>query len=327
MYDNINATFDKHIMDSFEFESGAVLEDVSVEYVTRGTPQYDDDGNITNAIVYGSTLKGGYSIFDNHRELIKNQSLNKNYFFIKIVSLGAPDSCSPSSTGLRYDFPSYTFKDRVNFKRQFLAEKFKINKIFALIGEGMGGFEVYTWACEYPDEMEAIIVLNSSYKTHGYRYVLVKCAEAILDSCEDIYSESYSTALSKLSVAILRLLFIGYFPDHVFKNLNTNEIDVLMDDYVDDALSMDIHDFNSRNECILNYDVEDKLSNIKAKSLIMGNEDILLFNIEKDIIPLANLIENSTIKILAPMKKNYYDEDDFSELVNELASFEKKLRK
>ena len=38
-------------MDSFEFENGTVLDDVLVEFMTFGTPKYDDGGNIVNAIV------------------------------------------------------------------------------------------------------------------------------------------------------------------------------------------------------------------------------------------------------------------------------------
>ena len=38
--------------DEFEFESGAVLKDVKVEYFLTGTPKYDEEGNITNMVLY-----------------------------------------------------------------------------------------------------------------------------------------------------------------------------------------------------------------------------------------------------------------------------------
>jgi homoserine O-acetyltransferase len=314
-------------MDSFEFESGAVLEDVAVEYVTRGVPKYDDEGNITNAIVYCPTLKGGYSIFDQHKVSSEDYEIINDYFFIKIMSLGAPDSCSPSSTGLRYDFPSYTFKDRVNFKKQFLKEKFQIDTVFGIIGEGLGGFEVYTWACEYPDDMEFFMVINSSFKTYGYRHVFLRCIESILETSDDIYSEVYSPSFSKMSVAIFKLMFAGYFPKMVLENLSADEIDALMDDYVDEALFMDIHDFHARTNCILNYNLEDKLSNIKAKALIFGIRGFLLFNPESDAVPLADVIKDSTVKVFDSKRNDYYDEDDYSELLNELVSFLKNLKK
>ena len=315
-------------MESFEFESGQILENVNVEYATSGVPRYDEDGNIVNAIVYSPNLYGGYSILAQHHKLIENHDFDKNeYFFIRIYALGVPESCSPSTTGLKYRFPKYTFKDRVNFKRQFLAEKFKIKKIAGLIGEGLGGFEIFTWACEYPDEMEFIIVLNSSFKNYAQRYIFTKCAENIIESCEDFYSDEYSSSFSMVSVSIFRLLFAGYLPENVLENLSNDEIDALMEDYVEEGLFMDIHDFKSRNDCLLEYDVEDKLPNIQAKSLILGVEGYLFFNPQKDLIPYENIIKDCKIRVFKSKVENYYDEDDFSDMGLEILSFLKEIKK
>lgn len=312
--------YGNHIMDSFEFESGRVLENVNVEYSTAGVPKYDEEGNIINAIIYFPTLKGGHSILAKFHDIIYNSNKD-GYFFIKITSLGTPDSCSPSSTGLKHNFPMFTVKDRVNFKRQFLAEKFgNIKKILGLIGEGTGGFDVYTWACEYPDEMEFIIVLNSTYKNYGHRYVVLKAVEAMIDSCDDFYTDEYSASVSKLIVAIARLRFMFYYSENIFNELTNDEIDILLEDYVDEALFMDIYDFKARNDCLLEYDIYDQLSNIKAQSLILGIEDYLSFNTKKDILPLKNLIKNSKI-ITVQGKESYYHELDYTEIGLEIAAF------
>lgn len=308
-------------MGSFEFESGRVLEDVNVEYSVNGNPKYDEEGNISNLIIYCPTLKGGHSILDDYHKIISSgfDFKKSDYCFIKITSLGAPGSCSPSSTGLKYNFPEYTFKDRVNFKRQFLSEKFNIKNVLGILGEGLGGFEVYTWACEYPDDMDFIVVINSSFKTYGYRYVMVKCAESIIDSSDDFYSEGYSVSLSKLIVAITRLRFAGYFSRNELEELSNDEIDVLMDDYVDEGLFMDIHDFKSRNDCILKYDVGDKLSDIKAKTLIIGIKGYLFSNAE-EVLYLKDIIKNSKVAIFDG-KISFYDENDYSEIGSEIISF------
>ena len=322
MYAQSNLDYGNYIMDSFEFESGVVLKNVAVEYATSGVPKYDDEGNITNVIIYCPTLKGSSSILADYHDLIIKHDFNRDrYFFIKIVSLGAPDSCSPSSTGLKHSFPEYTFKDRVNFKKQFLDEKFKIDKIMGIIGEGMGGFETYTWACEYPDDMEFIIVVNSAFKTHGFHHVFVKCVESMIESSDDFYSNEYSPNLSQLIVAINRLLFAGYFSINILESLSCDEIDILMDDYVDSGLFMDIHDFKSRNDCISKYDVEDKLGNIKAKSLILAVWDYLFSNPEKDCFPLENLIENSTVRVFNYKTDDYRAVPDYSEMILEMTSF------
>lgn len=321
---NLNVDYGNHVMDSFEFESGRVLENVNVEYETRGIPEYDENGKITNAIVYCPTLKGGHSVLSQHHDILFNIG-DDNYFFIKVTSLGAPESCSPSSTGLKYNFPSYTIKDRVNFKRQFLEEKFNTHEVFGIVGEGTGGFEVYTWACEYPDDMEFISILNSTYRTYGQRYIMVKVAEAIIDSCDDFYVDEYNVSLSKLIVAITRLMFMSYFSENTFEKLSNDELDVLMDEYVDEGLFMDIYDFKSRNDCLLEYDIYDKLSNIKAKSLIIGIDDYFSFNTQEDILPVKEIIQDSKIVIIKG-KENLYGESDYSDLGLEIGSFLKQFK-
>ena len=97
-------------MSSFEFESGAVLEDVNVEYSKMGIPKYDEDGNMINAIVFCPTLKGERSALLNLHNNLTKEILhegeefeficNNKYFFIRILALG-----SPSTTGLKYKFP------------------------------------------------------------------------------------------------------------------------------------------------------------------------------------------------------------------------------
>ena len=79
-------------MDSFEFENGEILKDAVVEYMAVGTPKYDGEGNIVNAIVYCHGSLGNFSsikkIFP-----ISNKGdvfdLDK-YFFIYILYFGIP---------------------------------------------------------------------------------------------------------------------------------------------------------------------------------------------------------------------------------------------
>ena len=315
-------------MDSFELESGRVLENVHVEYVTTGTPKYDDEGNITNLVVFCPTFNGSHSVIAGYKYLIDNDRIDEDeYFFIRIVSLGNPNSCSPSSTGLKFNFPPYTFKDRVNFKRQFLKERFNVSNVFGLVGEGWGGFEIFTWASEYPDDMEFIIVFNPFYKISSYRYVFVKCIESIIDSSEDFYSKDYSASLSKLSVAIFQLMFANYIPKKIFKELSNDEIDVLMGDYVDEGLFMDMHDFKFQNDSILNFDIEDKLQNIKAKSLFLTTSNYLVSSVDKDLEPLEYLIEDSKILSFDSEIERYSYEKINPEIGLELLSFLEQFKK
>ena len=244
-------------MDSFEFEYGRVLENVEVAYSAYGTPQFDDEGNITNAILFFSTFKGEYSFLrKSHKYILNNGDFsNDDFYFIIISPLGTPDSCSPSTTGLKFNFPNYSYMDLINFQRQFIAENFKIKKILGLVGEGLGAFHVLTWACEYPDEMEFIFVVNSSFKLSGYKFILSKSIESIIDSLDDYYSEDYSASKTKAIVAITALVFAHTSSKKAFDKLNNSEIEAILEDFTDESLFLDIYDLKYQNDAQMNYDV------------------------------------------------------------------------
>ena len=194
-----------------------------------------------------------------------------------------------------------------------------------MIGAGVGGCEVYTWACEYPDEMDFIMIAGSSFKTNGYRYVVSKCMESILESSDDFYSDVYTVSLSRMMVSINRLLYSNYFSKKIFQKMSNDEIDVLMDDFVDEGLFVDIYDFKFRNDSIMEYDVEDKLGNITADALIVSANNDMYYTPEFDLLPLNDLIEDVEI-VLFEADENYPDYDDCSIIEDEITSFMEKIK-
>ena len=318
----------KYVMDTFEFESGEVLDDVVVEYSLFGRPRYDEEGNIENAIVFFHGFNGDHSSINNFYDFMSEGNVldMNNYFFISMTSLGFPDSCSPSSTGLKHKFPSYTILDRVNFKRQFLKEFLNIGKIHGLSGWGTGGYEILTWAATFPDDMDFILLLDTSFKTNGYRYVISKCIDSFIESNDDFYSEVYNESLSRIMVSINHLLYSAYFSKKTFHNMTNSEIDVLMDDFVDAGLFVDIYDFKFRNDAVLEYDVEDKLENIKAKTLIVSSDDDIYYSAELDATPLSEKIANSSL-VVFNSKRSHRDAEDYTVVYGDVEEFLEEFKK
>ena len=311
-----------HTLHSFTLDYGKVVNDIDVEYITSGIPKYDDEGYISNAIVFCPTVKGNRSILKSVYESTKETSFKKDdFFFIIITPFGTPNSFSPSSSGLNDEFPQYNIKDIVNFKRQFLAEKFKIKKLFAIVGEDMGGYEVFTWGCEYSDDMESLIIVNSDFKVSGYRHIISKGFEAIIESNEDYYSDDYSISLSQTIAAIHTLLFAQSLSEKTFNNLSNDEIDVLMDDFVDESLMIDIYDFYMKNSSIRGYDVEDKLEDIRARTLIIYSDVSIYFKQRANVDFLKSSIENSEFILYESERETIYDDEDYSVLAEGIISF------
>ena len=327
MIENSKLGYRKHVLDEFEFESGQVLRDVEVEYTTRGTPEYDEDGNVANAVIYCHRFNGNCLSIEDLNQLIGPQSelAEFNFFYISITSLGFPDSCSPSTTGLKFDFPEYSFNDRVNFKRKFLADAFGMTKVLGVLGVGNGGYEAYTWACEYPDEMDFLIIGSSSFKTNSYRYITSKAIDSIIVSSDAYLDSVYSEHLSKIMFSIYSLIYSQYFSKRAFQNFTREEIDLFMDTFVDEGLSVDIYDFKYRNDAVMNYDVEDKISNIKAKTLVVSASEDIYYSLEFDVYPLKDKIDNLEIYIFNP--EDFVYKDDYSMFVELFREFLEEFKK
>lgn len=317
----------KHVLDEFEFESGQILQDVEVEYTTRGTPKYDEKGNIVNAIIYCHRFNGNCLSIEDLNQLLGPKSMlaDFDFFYISITSLGYPESCSPSTTNLKFDFPKYTIRDCVNFKRKFLSDVFNISNFLGILGVGTGGYEAFTWGCEYPDEMEFLIIGSSSFKTNGYRYLYSKALDNFIESSDAYLDTVYSDQLSKMIFSINSLIYTQYFSKRAFQNFTLEELDMLMDAFVEESSYNDIYDFKYRNDATLNYDVEDKLSNIKAKTLIVSASEDIYYSPEFDVKPLKGKIENLKIHIFDAQEFVYkYDNSQFVDLFREfLEEFKK----
>ena len=327
MIENSKLGYRRHVLDEFEFENGHILQNVMVEYTTRGTPKYDEYGNISNAIVYCHRFNGNCLSIEDLHQLIgpKSDLADFNFFYISITSLGYPESCSPSTTGLKYDFPKYSIKDCVNFKRKFLSEVFNINKILGILGVGLGGYEAYTWACEYPDETEFIIVGNSSFKTAGYRYITSKALLYIIDSSDAYLDDVYSEHISNIVFTINSLAYSQYLSKKAFQKFTREELDIFMDNFLEENSHIDIYDVKYRTEAVLNYDIEDKLSNIKAKTLIANSSEDVYFSPELDAYPLKDRIENLEIHIFDAQK--FVFNDDYSSFINLFREFLEEFKK
>ncbi len=313
-------------MDSFEFQCGDVLKNVNVEYITFGTPKYED-GEICNAIVYCHGSLGSYESAMKLCPLSgKDDPFDiNNFFFISISELGAPGSCSPSTTKLDNKFPKYTIEDMVNFQNKFLKERFGITHVKGIIGNSLGGFIALTCAVMYPDFAKFIISGVSGYKVAGRNYILSKLVDEIIKTDENYESKKDTKSLDRTLRLATQAIYSFGISKEAQHEISNNQIDVEFDEFGDEALFDDIYDVKYCNDVTLDYNIEKDLSKIKAKVLIIGINQDQYFPPNLDAIPMHNLIENSKLVI--------YDSDlghigfrELDKIANELSEFMAEFR-
>lgn len=287
------------VMDSFKFSNGEVLENVNVEYMTFGNPKYENDV-ISNVIVYCHGSLGNFtSVKKIFPLLCEGDAFDENkYFFISISALGSPGSCSPSSTNLKNKFPIYSIEDVVNFQKQFLAEKFNINHVLGIIGNSMGGFIALTSAILYPDFADFIMPGVSSYKVAGHDYILSKFVNEIITSDENYEKGIECDSLARtLKIASLAEFNFGLSKE-ALREMPKEELSREFEEFGEESSFLDIYDVKYCNEACMNYDVEDDLDKITAKTLIISCIQDPHFPPELDGIPMSEMIEGSEIIIM-----------------------------
>lgn len=287
-------------MDSFEFENGDVIDDAVVEFMTFGTPKYDGEGSISNAIVYCSGSLGTFAGINKILPLTEKGDAfdGDKYFFVSMSALGSPGSCSPSTTDLKNKFPKYSLVDVVNFQRQFLAEKFGIKHVLGLIGNSMGGFIGLTQAILYPEFQEFIICGVSSYKVAGHDYILSKFVDEIITSDPDYASGEMTYSL----IRTLRLANLAEFnfglSKEALRAMSNEELAFEFETFGNEMLETDIYDLKYCNESCMNFDVEDDLDKITSEVLIISCKQDPHFPPELDGIPMSRMIKNSKLIIM-----------------------------
>ena len=287
-------------MKSFEFENGEMLDDVKVEYMTFGTPRYDDNGIIDNAVLYCHGSLGNYSSMKKIAPLVgKDDVFDENkYFFISITALGSPGSCSPSSTGLKNKFPHYSILDVVNFQKQFLKEKFNLTHVLGIIGNSMGGFVGLTSAIKYPDFADFLITGVSSYKVAGHDFILSKFVDEIITSDPDY-------AKGEMTYSLIRTLRIANLAEFNFglskgalRSMPNIELASEFENFGNEMLETDIYDLKYCNESCMYFDVESELDKVKSKVLIISCKQDPHFPPELDGIPMSQMIGDAEIIVM-----------------------------
>lgn len=152
--------------ESFQFENGACIEELTVSYHTYGTLNAKKD----NVVWVCHALTANSAVFDWWPGLFgENELFNPSEYFIVCANvLGShygttnPLSINPT-TGHSYylDFPQFTIRDIVSVNQR-LADHLGIHSIEILIGGSLGGQQVLEWVAAESIHINKLIVIGSS---------------------------------------------------------------------------------------------------------------------------------------------------------------------
>ena len=142
------------IAKDFKFHTGDVLPQMKLAYTTIGEPT-----GIPVVVLHGtggsaaSMLTLGFA-----GELFgPGQPLDASKYYIVIPdALGHGGSAKPSD-GMKAKFPQYNYSDMVDAQYRLVSEGLGIRHVRLVIGNSMGGMNVWLWGVKYPDYMDALV--------------------------------------------------------------------------------------------------------------------------------------------------------------------------
>lgn len=304
MFDVESIEAEYFTLKEFKFKNGEVLKDAKVEFISFGTPDYDEDGIITNAVIYFHGSSGNCHSVKRISESMGSGEIfdTDKFFFISLSALGCPGSASPSTTGLMNRFQEYDVEDMVNFQKQFVEEKYGIKHLRGIIGNSMGGFEVLTWGCVYPDTVDFIISLVSGFKVGGHLFAISKIMNNILESDPDYNGGAYELPISdslkrSLKLSSDAMYCYGLSREEYRHNMTNQELTDAMAEFAEESLEEDVNDLIYMNNSSMDYDLTDDLKKITAKVLIIAINQDQYFPPNLDAIPMSKMIRNNKLLI------------------------------
>lgn len=282
---------------NFKFKSGYVLPELNMEYTTFGNKKTDNEGNITNGILYLHGSSGNYSSVKRISGITGQGKVidTEKYFIICPTALGSPGSSSPSTSGLGPAYPKYTVEDMVNALYDLLTQALSIKHLKGIIGTSMGGFQTLQCAVKYPDFMDFIMPITTSSNVRGQNCAIFNLMNIYVKNDPEYKNGKYEKNPKIGPQNALMLLYLFGFSPAYYKTNSDEEVLESLHEMKVEGTNTDANDIVWRNEAAISYDVSDDLHKIKAKTLIIGVNQDQYFPPDIDVVPLSNSIQGSEL--------------------------------
>ena len=290
-------------------ESGEVIKDFSISYVTHGTL----NAKKLNAILMVTAISGNHHRLDfliGHGKALDTD----RYFIICTDAIGNGLTTSPSNSTAQphMHFPKFLIRDMVTSQKK-LMEHLGVDHVVAVIGPSMGGMQTLQWGVSYPDFMDSLIALVPLARTPAWTVTVLEASRKAI-MLDPAWQNGDYTAPPEQGIRLWRdiLNFLAARSPEVSRDQFPNQLDVLpflqaqetalikafdANDWIYQTWAYDRHDVGTTPG--MNGDIVKALRAIKAKTLIMtGTKDLL--NPEWEPQEAARYIRDVRVMTISP---------------------------
>ena len=257
----------------FRFHTGEVMSEVRLHYTTIGDPS-----GIPVVVLHGSGGSANNMLTAAFAgELFgPDQPLDaKKYFIIIPDALGHGSSSKPSDD-LRAKFPQYNYSDMVDAQYRLLSEGLGIQHARLIIGNSMGGMNVWLWGEKYPQYMDVLVPMASQPTAMASRNWMLR--RMMLESIRrdpEYNNGNYTTQphSMKLASVFFGIATAGGTLNYQKLAPTRERADKLVDARLASAMTADANDFLWQWGSSADYDAAPGLEKIEATVLAINAAD------------------------------------------------------
>jgi homoserine O-acetyltransferase len=290
-------------------ESGEVIKDFQITYVTHGTL----NAKRSNAILMVTAISGNHHRLD--FMIGPGRALDPDkYFIICTDAIGNGLTTSPSNSTAQphMHFPKFGIRDMVTSQRKLL-EHLGIDHVVAVIGPSMGGMQTLQWGVSYPDMMDSLVAIVPLAKTPAWTVTVLEATRKAI-MLDPAWQNGDYTTPPEQGIRLWRdiLNFLAARTPEVSRDQFPSQMDMLpyltaqetsmmkafdANDWIYQTWAYDRHDVGTTPG--MNGDYVKALRAIKAKTLILtGTKDLL--NPEWEPRHAAHYIRDVRVETISP---------------------------
>jgi homoserine O-acetyltransferase/O-succinyltransferase len=291
-------------------ESGEVIRDFSISYVTRGTL----NAAKSNAILMVTAIGGNHHRLDFLIGPGKALDTDK-YFIICTDAIGNGLTTSPSNSTMqpRMKFPKFLIRDMVASQHKLVTGHLGIGHVVAVIGPSMGGMQALQWGVSHPDFMDSLVAIVPLARTPAWTVTVLEATRKAI-MLDPAWKNGDYEAPPEQGVRLWRdiLVFLAARSPEVSRDQFDKPLDILpylktqetalikafdANDWIYQTWAYERHDVGTTPG--FNGDTGKSLGAIKAKTLIMvGTKDLL--NPEWEPVDAARSIHDARVVTISP---------------------------
>lgn len=257
----------------FRFHTGEVLPEIRLHYRTIGKPE-----GVPVVVLHGTGSSGVSMLTPAFAgELFgPGQPLDaEKYFIILPDALGHGNSTKPSD-GLKTKFPQYNYADMVDAQYRLVAEGLGIKHVRMVIGNSMGGMNVWLWGEKYPGYMDILVPMASQPTAMASRnWILRRLMLESIRQDPEYANGNYTTQPHSVRLASAFFAFAtsGGTLNYQKQAPTRAQADKLVDTRLATPVTSDANDFLWQWGSSGDYDVSSDLEKIEAPLLLINAAD------------------------------------------------------